>query len=672
MIIESLQLTDFRVFQGRHEIDLAPRTKYHKKRPIILFGGLNGAGKTSVLLAIRLGLFGRQSLGYNVSQKSYEDFLSSCIHRAKDRFLQSFVASVEVRFSYASMGILKRYIVRREWMLSNHRMVEKLTLTENDKEMSELSKEQCQGFLNELVPIGIADLFFFDGEKIAELADDTAGSILGDAIKKLLGLDLLETLQGDLSVILRNKSKETASFDKQEAIMQLESKLTELEATADAENTSYGEIKPAMAELQSTIHYLNSELSSKGGAWASSREEEMAKYSKLEAEIDATKHSLQDAIAGSYPLAISVNYAQKILEQLKNEQQYKLKRGTANLIQTHLNRLQKSLNTCLNAEDREQVNALLAAEFAPSIMLDSSVKVLHDISDSTLMSIEASLQNAIQQRKHITDLTKHLQGLRERYEGIGKNIARAPVAEILQPILDAILAAEEKKAICIKAQEKHLENHKTALREAINVTRQLDKLTGELQAEGAALRTISYASGAKALLKDFSTEVAKQKVNQLEEAFADSFSRLARKGDMMLRAKINHKDFSVRLVSKNGEEFNKNELSAGEKQIYAISILEALAKTSGRHLPIIIDTPLGRLDSVHRSHLVNEYFPNASHQVVILSTDTEVDEYFYGALSPHVSHAYRLEYEPETNSTTPHEGYFWKHTAKKEGVGNVA
>lgn len=672
MIIDSIQLTDFRVFQGRHTIDLAPRTKYHKKRPIILFGGLNGAGKTSILLAIRLGLFGRQAIGYNVSPKVYEDFLAGCIHRAKNRFMQSFSASVEIKFNYASMGVLKAYTIKREWMLDKHRIVERLTLTEDGQEMSELSKEQCQGFLNELIPIGIADLFFFDGEKIAELADDTAGSILGDAIKKLLGLDLLETLQTDLSVILRNKSKEIAALDKQDAITQLEQTLAELEAKAESEQSAYEQTKPAIAEIDTRLSQLNNELSAKGGAWASSRENEMVKYAKLETEIDLIEHNLREVIASSYPISIATQYTKRVLAQLKDEQKYKFKRGTAKLIQEHIDRLQNALHTNLNAKDSDKVKALITEEFAPSITLDGDTQVLHDISDSTLMSIEASLQNAIAQQHHVADLTRQLQILRDEYEGAGKNIARAPVQAILQPIFDEISAEEQKKAKLRKAQEQYLENYKAALREAMDVTRKLDNLTEDLQAGSASLRTINYASGTKALLKDFSNEVAKQKVNQLEEAFANSFSRLARKGDMMLRAKIDHKDFSVRLMSKYGNEINKNELSAGEKQIYAIAILEALAKTSGRHLPIIIDTPLGRLDSVHRTHLVEEYFPNASHQVVILSTDTEVDKHFYETLSPHISHAYRLEYESESNSTTPHEGYFWKHTDKAEGVSHAA
>ena len=123
--------------------------------------------------------------------------------------------------------------------------------------------------------------------------------------------------------------------------------------------------------------------------------------------------------------------------------------------------------------------------------------------------------------------------------------------------------------------------------------------------------------------------------------------------------------FRVTLHRNDRSEIDKDELSAGEKQIYAIAILEALARTSGRHLPIIIDTPLGRLDSVHRARLISSYFPNASHQVIILSTDTEVDEDFYSQLSPHISHAYKLEYDANASQSKVVAGYFWRDTHTK-------
>ena len=121
------------------------------------------------------------------------------------------------------------------------------------------------------------------------------------------------------------------------------------------------------------------------------------------------------------------------------------------------------------------------------------------------------------------------------------------------------------------------------------------------------------------------------------------------------------------LKDTNDNHIDRNDLSAGEKQIYAIAMLDALGKTTRRNLPIVIDTPLGRLDSVHRMRLAEDYFPHASQQVVILSTDTEIDNSFYNKLAPHISRAYRLDFDNSKNSSTVVEGYFWKD--KQEGQG---
>ena len=116
MILETLSLNNFRVFQGQHEIALTPRETKKNKKPIILFGGLNGAGKTSILAAIRLVLFGRQSLGHNVTQKQYDGFLASYIHNTENDLLRSFTSNVALRFNYATQGVLKHYTVKRSWM----------------------------------------------------------------------------------------------------------------------------------------------------------------------------------------------------------------------------------------------------------------------------------------------------------------------------------------------------------------------------------------------------------------------------------------------------------------------------------------------------------------------------------------------------------------------------
>jgi DNA sulfur modification protein DndD len=103
-------------------------------------------------------------------------------------------------------------------------------------------------------------------------------------------------------------------------------------------------------------------------------------------------------------------------------------------------------------------------------------------------------------------------------------------------------------------------------------------------------------------------------------------------------------------------------MSAGEKQIFAFAILEALGKLSGKVLPVVVDTPLGRLDSKHRDKLVHHYFPEAGEQVILLSTDTEVDEDFFSALAHEVSHAFEIEFDQQTKCSVLKEGYFWKAT----------
>lgn len=115
---------------------------------------------------------------------------------------------------------------------------------------------------------------------------------------------------------------------------------------------------------------------------------------------------------------------------------------------------------------------------------------------------------------------------------------------------------------------------------------------------------------------------------------------------------------TCRGIDADGRELHKSSLSAGEKQVYATAMLWALAHTSGRELPMIIDTPLARLDSEHRTALVERYFPAASHQVIVLSTDTEVDSELLDRLMPNVSHSYHLDYDHDRRATSVRPGYF--------------
>ena len=179
-------------------------------------------------------------------------------------------------------------------------------------------------------------------------------------------------------------------------------------------------------------------------------------------------------------------------------------------------------------------------------------------------------------------------------------------------------------------------------------------------AEADARRMWELAGRTRETMQVFLGRVTARKIDRLSGFVTESFRFLLRKQTLVERIVIDPATFSITLFDSTGYAIPKQRLSKGEKQIFAISVLWGLARASARALPAVIDTPMARLDAAHRQHLVERYFPSASHQVVVFSTDTEVDRHYYQALQPHIARAYHLKYDEQHRRTVGEEGYFWK------------
>jgi DNA sulfur modification protein DndD len=161
------------------------------------------------------------------------------------------------------------------------------------------------------------------------------------------------------------------------------------------------------------------------------------------------------------------------------------------------------------------------------------------------------------------------------------------------------------------------------------------------------------------LLSAYTVKLRKNKVQLLQEKTFEMYKMLSSKAGLIKDIEINDKTYEITVRDKGGHEVKKSSLSAGEKEVFALSLLWGLAQTSQLNLPIIVDTPLSRLDSVHRNNIVKYYFPNAANQVIILSTDTEVDNNYFKNLEPNLAGAARLQFNHNNEITTVKEGYFW-------------
>lgn len=170
-------------------------------------------------------------------------------------------------------------------------------------------------------------------------------------------------------------------------------------------------------------------------------------------------------------------------------------------------------------------------------------------------------------------------------------------------------------------------------------------------------RTKRYSNIALKIIERYEIELQKRKIDVLAETITNCYTKLANKKNLIKTIVMDPETLDLKYLSEEGIEIPKDSLSAGEQQLMVISILWALAICSKKKLPVIIDTPLSRLDSLHRTALITTYFPNAGEQTIILSTDSEIDENYYELMRENVGDEFTLKYDEDSKSTSIERGY---------------
>lgn len=654
MIIKKLRLRDFRVFSGVHEIDLEPKKKYGRHAPIVLFGGLNGAGKTSILTAIRLSLYGRHIENSGTSRRNYEKVLRDYIHKSPSRLIQPNSSMVELIFQYASKGVIQEFTVRRSWVAENDRLEESLRILVDGKELTNLNDKEAQSFVLELIPIGIADLFFFDGEKIQAIAEDSEGNALLESTNRLLGIDLVKRLIADLEVLRKKKEKSTSDEAKREEILLSEQKLEELELQSQNLLHEFETHQAEYLEKSANQRRLEIELQTEGGEWNKSRDQHISDKASYQERKSGIEEAMRAHIAGDLPFCLMPNFISKLQRSLTEEGSSRRRATFVSEAGNFIAELRASLSD--NAA-KQTVD-----EFWKSYKQSDlkSASLTHDVTDKQSIQIQEKLGSITQVTEQFADICYEHSIVETKLDDLGVSLSRAPSSERLKHQFKELTDAANEIASLKSHLRQTLETRKQVIFSALTEARKLRDLHSKLSESASKDRAYNLAQEVTKVLGIFKEDLAKQKIESLEYFFNESFASLSRKVSRHLRAKIDPLTFIVSLHDSQENLISREELSAGEKQIYAISMLSALGKTTRRNLPIVIDTPLGRLDSHHRQKLAVEYLPYASQQVIVLSTDTEVDEGFYKQLEPSISHSYELCYQEQEASTVIKPGYFWR------------
>ena len=678
MLLRRLVLEDFGLYQGVQEIDLTPRQKHGCTLPVILFGGKNGAGKSTIFEAISLCLYGRAAIGERTRQSEYLDYLFQRMHRSS-LGLGSTRASITVEFDFVLAGVRHVYEVTRSWMAASATSASidvTLDLRQDGQRLDDLDHSHWDDFLKELIPPGLSQLFFFDGEKIQRLAEQDSQE-LGRSVKSLLNLDLVERLSADLQIYVTKQARATANDNERAEIDKLETLRHDLMTRA-------GQLQDERDEMQSskldhialTIDLLEKKLRAEGSELAKVRDEFVAERGHLMMAVKQDEERLRELSSGALPFALCPS----VLRALGNS----LEVASDRMTPAARKRMSAGMSSVLErfesgALEGSEVMDRRARATAADILTRELLAVLKDPTgrsaakgidhlsmsqrDQLVAWIDSALRDAAPEAKRIGD---RLEKATRRLQQIEVALAQAPTEDALKLTLAEVNDAHKNLGAAQQEAKSLDEELNRVRRELAEIDRRLERLSGKVKEGERAKERVGTVKRSQAALKQYLVAVTELKLCQLEREVTRCFGAICRKDDFVHQIRIDPRSFKIALFDRNGHAMSKERLSAGEKQVFAVALLWALGRTSGRPLPVIIDTPLARLDSDHRRLLVERYFPSASHQVLVLSTDTEVDEAAFAALEPAVSHAYHLRYDHAEHATTAEAGYFWSRDGDPE------
>ena len=668
MILHKLTLNNIGLFRSTQTIHLTPKGR----GSIILIGGMNGAGKTTLLDAVRLCLYGKRALGNRISHNEYHDYLSEIIHRSPTANSPIDRASVSLEFEYARDGGEKRYTVERSWKRQRGRetVKEALAIYENDRLNTGFETEYWQDYINELVPIGVSQFFFFDGENVRKLVDDSGhDAFLRESIKALFGLNLVERLQSDLHIYSNRLVKRDSPESVQEEITEVELKIEDFQSRlADVEVESE-KTTTRIDALENEIEQQEHRLATEGGNYAQQRGNLKQQQEQLQTDIEDLENKIRAQCGELFPFALVPENLKRLKAQFLKELQLDEWDAKNRALKAHYDLLLEHLpskafwaDTSLKplqiSEIQNKVASLLTKQLEYPEELHGFKKIRERSPaeyDCILDWIDTCLNKVPQEFTELNDALKNVQLELHQVEN---TLQKVPPEDVLKSIIEG-LSELNKTLGQLQKQKQNIDETIRLLTDQIEeAERKRDVLYRTQQLRQADIKRPKRVEDVQSVLAAYTAQLTQAKIVTLSDAVVEGFNRLSHKPDRIKRVELDPQTFAVTLYDTYNRSISKDELSAGEQQIYTTALLWGLAKTSGKPLPMILDTPLGRLDTIHRQLLVEHYFPYVSHQVVLLSTDTEIVGHLLSLLKPYISHTFYLAYRQTEEHTTIEEGYF--------------
>ena len=643
MIITKLTFHNFGVYAGNNVFE------FESSKPVVLIGGMNGRGKTTFLEGVLLALYGANSFAYSESKySSYGQYLKAFVNTA-DGSLETYV---ELEFKLEKETD-ERYLIRRSWPGNGQRTRETIQVKKDGQDNTFLTDNWAM-FIENILPSGLSSFFFFDGEKIAELAVENTNAQMKESIKTLLGISVLDLLDNDISRIVNRVGKRSNDQVHTKELKILRERKNQTEVALQIIDDRIAETSAQIEEARKKLEKAKVDYTSKGGDIVVQRQDLFTERTALVAKVEQGKETLIGVAASELPLLLVKDLLEDISVQAAKEHETKLLGYT-------VDKIHSMFETYSDGGDSNSVRAFIS--YVENKAAEESTEIVFDISDQSFYQLTLLLGNGLMNAQgnmlqNMATCQKGIAKIDEIDSYLSVDIDEKVLSKIYKKIKTLEQEIIEHEASLEIAQKQRTGLNGDVMRATSEYNRFVENMLSNLESDDDNGRILKYAHHATQALAEYKIRLQKKKIGTLAETMTKCYKQLANKKNLISRIDMDAVTLDFVYLNADNQIVPKESLSAGEKQLMVISLLWALAICSKKKLPVIIDTPLSRMDSVHRVALIKTYFPNASDQTIILSTDSEIDKHYYEIMKDTVGDEFTLVYDDELKCSKIKKGYF--------------
>ena len=660
MHFSCIELYNYGIYKGLHTVNLIDQTE---SKNVTLIGGMNGRGKTTILDSIFLCLYGRKASEYITGKKeAYSKLLRDRINKSSDDKSTHIKLTMEMDDDENTI-----ISITRSWQQNSKKIDTTLLVEKNGIEDSYLS-ENWEYYVEELIPFGIAKFFFFDNEKISQIADDDAFDKIKDSIKSVMGVTTIESLCGHIEKIRKDKNsnlKKSGSDILTKESEELTAKIDECETKIRNLFAQKAALVPDLERTNDKLEQTEQSFWKKGGNLGLNHDDIIRDQHDLKEQSEAIKEeAITLASSPATPLCLCRDLTVSAYNKINSEESARAKKYSLPVVSSLFDSMLDQFRTKFadNSDSYQLLYSIIQSQLSDLKEAANSeqTSALTPLAKTLIEKFVSEDASAIRSKaKHIvSENEKVLTALQQLEVHLSSSAEKNDTIKLLNEIKD------------LQTKKTQIESEITKCDEAIHsaqyekeqLERQLNKVLLKIATEADTsddnVRIIEYSTMTLEVMQEFVHRLQAQKVSQLEKNITSCFEFLAQKQAIITSITIDAETLDITLRDYKGGVLLKDQLSAGEKQMFAISILWGLALSSGYKLPVIIDTPMARLDSAHRSNFINKYLPNASSQVIVLSTDEEINGKYLDDIREYVNTTYTLIYDEVEKCSSIHPGYF--------------